>query len=80
MNTLELKKDFHYLIDSIDNDSLLKSFYNIMKSKASSKEGQLWGRLSKNEQEELLTVFEESEDVNNLINHDKMKNKHKKWL
>ncbi len=80
MNTIELKKNFHSLIDSIENESLLMSFYDIIKSKTKSKDGQLWGRLNKDEQEELLIAFEESENPDNLIDNEKMKKKHGKWL
>jgi len=80
MNTIELKKNFHNLIDSIDNESLLIHLYEIMKSKTDTKAGELWGRLSKNEQEELLAAFEESESPDNLVDFDTMKNKHEKWL
>lgn len=80
MNTIELKENFHSLIDSIDNESLLLSFYNLMKNSSSSEDGQLWNRLSISEQEELLLSFEESKNDENLLSHDEMKQKHKKWL
>lgn len=80
MNTIELKKNFHSLIDSIENENLLMSFYDIIKSKSKTKDGQLWGRLGKKEQEELLIAFEESEDPNNLIDGDVVRKKHGKWL
>ena len=80
MNTIELKKNFHSLIDSIENESLLMSFYDIIKSRTKIKDGQLWSRLDKNEQEELLITFEESENPDNLIDSEEMRKKHKKWL
>ncbi len=80
MNTVELKKDLHNLIDSIDNVNLLSNFYDLIKKRLSSKEGQLWNRLTKKEQEELLLALEESENPKNLISHEEMKNKHEKWL
>ena len=80
MNTLELKKDFHNLIDSIDNESLLSDFYTLIKRRISSKEGKLWKGLTKKEQEELNLAFEESEKLENLISHEEMRKKHKKWL
>jgi hypothetical protein len=80
MNTIELKKNFHILIDSIDNENLLISFYDLIKKRSSTKEGQLWCRLTKAEQEELLMAFEESDNPENLISHDEMVTKHKKWL
>lgn len=80
MNAIELKKNFHLLIDSIDNENLLVSFYDLIKKRASTKEGQLWGRLTTQEQEELISAIEESENPENLISHEEMVKKHKKWL
>jgi hypothetical protein len=80
MNTLELKKNFHLLIDSIDNENLLISFYDLIKRRSLTKEGQLWNRLTNKEQEELLSALEESEHPENLISHEEMVAKHKKWL
>lgn len=80
MNTIELKKKFHHLIDSIDNENLLINFYDLIKRRYSTKEGQLWNRLTKQEQEELLLAVEESENPENLISHEEMNEKHKKWL
>jgi ferritin-like protein len=80
MNALELKKDLHNLIDSTDNESLLSDFYALMKRRISGKEGKLWKRLSKEEQEELNLAFKESEKPENLISHEEMRKKHEKWL
>jgi len=80
MNMLELKKDFHNLIDSIDNESLLSSFYELIKKRISGKEGKLWKGLTRKEQEELNLAFEESKKSENLISHDDMRKKHEKWL
>ena len=80
MGTTDLKKEFHDLIDNIDNERILMSFYDIIKSKVSTSDGQLWGRLNKQEQDELMMAFEESENPNQLIDHDIMKKKHSKWL
>jgi len=80
MNTIELKKSFHILIDSIDNENLLINFYDILKKRSSAKDGQLWERLTNQDKEELLLVLEESKNPDNLISHDEMKKKHQKWL
>jgi hypothetical protein len=45
-----------------------------------SVDGQLWSRLSKEEQEELLLSDIESEDPKNLISHSTIQKKHNKWL
>lgn len=80
MNTIELKQNFHHLIDSIDNENLLINFYDIIKKRSSAIEGQLWNNLTNLEQEELLLSLEESKNPENLISHDEMIRKHKKWL
>ena len=80
MNTIALKKNFHLLIDSIENENLLISFYELMKKRSSSKEGQLWNKLTLKEQDELLLSLKESENSDNLISHDVMVKKHKKWF
>ncbi|MDA3910019.1 MAG: hypothetical protein PF448_01515 [Bacteroidales bacterium] len=80
MNTIELKRNFHNLIDSIENESLLMNFYELMKNKTSTKDGKLWGRLSVKEQETLLRTVEEIEKPNHVISHSEMKKKHEKWL
>ncbi len=80
MNTIELKKDFHNLIDSIDDESLLSNFYDLIERRISNKEGKLWKGLTKKEQEELNLAFEESEKPENLISHEEMRIKHEKWL
>jgi hypothetical protein len=80
MNTIALKKNFHLLIDSIENEKLLLCSYELMKKRFSSTEGQLWNSLTPKEKDELLLSFEESENSDNLVSHVEMVKKHKKWL
>ena len=80
MNTLELKNHFHHLIDSIDNEQILSNFYHIIKAKTNTKTGDLWAGLSTDEKEELLNAFRESDNPENLLGYDAMKEKHKRWL
>lgn len=80
MTTMELKQNFHHLIDSIDNEKLLINFYDLIKKRSSAKEEQLWNKLNDQEQNELLLSLEESKNPENLISHEEMKKKHKKWL
>jgi len=51
-----------------------------MLRKRSVREGSLWGKLSKEEINELLLAIEECEDPENLIPHEEMKQKYAKWL
>ena len=80
MTTVELKKNFHALIDRMDNERLLKDFYNLFLRRSQSEEGTLWSNLTTKEQEELLLSEEESNYETNLISHQEMKKKHQKWL
>lgn len=80
MTTAEIRNNFHNLIDNISNEVLLIRFYDLMLKSHHSKKGTLWSRLSKKEQKELLLSEEESRNPENLIDHDEMAKKHKKWL
>ena len=59
---------------------LLDHFYELIKKRSSAKEGQLWNELTDQEQKELLLSWEESKNPENLISHEEMKIRHKKWL
>ena len=80
MTTLELKKEFHDLIESISNEKLLLNFYDLLKNRLSNPDGKLWNTLSEEEQQELLMAFDESNDDKNLLGQNEIKAKHKKWL
>ncbi|PRY95962.1 hypothetical protein BY457_11710 [Marinilabilia salmonicolor] len=80
MNTIELKNNFHHLIDSIDNEQMLANFYHIIKAKTNAKTGHLWASLNPDQKEALLKAFTESDNPENLLGYDAMKEKHKKWL
>jgi len=80
MNTIELRNNFHHLIDNMNNDNLLSKFYSIMASMKDRTDGKLIGRLTEEEQEELLRADIESNDPANLISHIEIQKKHKKWL
>jgi translation initiation factor 2 beta subunit (eIF-2beta)/eIF-5 len=80
MNTLELRTNFHNLIDSINNDRILSKFYSIMVRTKENNDGILWARLSKEEQDELIQADIDSYDPMNLIPQNEIMEKHKKWL
>ncbi|MFZ4523306.1 MAG: hypothetical protein ACOYNC_16475 [Bacteroidales bacterium] len=80
MTTLELKNNFHQLIDSIENENLLQKFYELMLRKRSIRDGALWAKLTQDEVDELFLANEESNDPKNLISHDEMKKKYAQWL
>lgn len=80
MNTLELKSNFHKLIDTINNEKILSSFYEMMSSINDHNEGSLWARLSPEEKKELIELDEETKNENNLISQTTIMEKHRKWL
>jgi hypothetical protein len=80
MDTIELKSNFHELIDNIKNDTLLVRFYDIMLKANNIREGSLLSRLTKEEYHELMLAYQESDSAMNTISHKEMKKKHQKWL
>jgi Tfp pilus assembly ATPase PilU len=77
MTTIELKKNLHQMIDSVDSDLLLSKFYFVLKKIKNINDGDLWNNLTKEEQDELIISDMESEDENNLISHSEILKKHK---
>ena len=73
MEISKTKEQFHKLIDSINNESLLASFFNLFNSQIRRTQGQLWASLTKEEQTELLSSYDESFDDRNLTGHDLVK-------
>lgn len=80
METTEIKKDFHQLIDTIENEDLLKGIYSLLKRNSVNEGGQLWNNLTFQEQRVLLSALEEIDDPNQLKTFSEIRKKHKKWL
>jgi hypothetical protein len=77
---MKIKDDFHHLIDSIEDEQLLKSCYELIQKISHDGNGHLWNDLSEVEKRELLIAYEESFDTNNLLSHEQVKKQHEKWL
>jgi hypothetical protein len=77
MTITEIKNNFHNLIDDVDNEELLSYFYNAFYYSSQNK---ILSDLSESEKREILKAYQESEDESELIEHDKVKEKYKKWL
>lgn len=75
-----IKQKLHDLIEKIDNESILNQVYEFIYKKSSSKEGDLWSKLSTEQQNEVLKSLEESKNPDNLISSEEVKRNHKKWL
>jgi len=59
MTTIELKSNLHKLVDNINDDGVLSEFYEILERANQTREGLLWGKLSNDEQQELLAIEKE---------------------
>ena len=77
---MKTKEDFHKLIDKIEDEEVLKGYFNLIQRLNNNQTGELWNTLSPEEQEELLLSYEESLDPNNLVSHNDVKKQHAKWL
>ena len=80
MKPSDIRSNFHNLIDRIDNESLLMKFYDLMIKSTTSKEGQLYKQLTKEQKSLLMLAEEESNNPDNLISYNQQKKKHQKWL
>jgi len=69
MTTIQLKASLHEVIDRIQNEELLQTIYDFLKSRENSESGKLWSALTKDQKSILLASFDESEDSNNLISN-----------
>jgi hypothetical protein len=80
MKHSDIRTSFHQLIDEIENDRLLMKFYDLLVKSKVQKEGDLWNQLSDEQRNEVLIAESESNYKKNLIDHEKQKAKHQKWL
>jgi len=80
MTVVELKNNFHKLIDEIEDGSVLSKFYGILKETTTRENSALWNKLSVDEQNELLKIDDDINQGEGVIPHTKIVEKHAKWL
>ena len=80
MSLSETRKEFHHLIDSISDHEMLSKLFDVVARSISQTEGQLWNTLSDKEKQEVLNSYYESLSGDNLIPHEEMIARYKKWL
>tara|TARA_R110001599_G_scaffold3619_1_gene19934 strand:- start:5443 stop:5676 length:234 start_codon:yes stop_codon:yes gene_type:complete len=68
MGTIELKSNLHKIIDSIEDEQLLRAISRFLEKRKSAENGLLWKELTDEQKKEVLQAYEESEDKANLIN------------
>ena len=67
MSTTEIKTNLHKIVDRIEDERLLRVIYDFLEVREKSNEGQLWKTLTTEQQQEVLQVYEDSENDSNLI-------------
>lgn len=77
---MTIKERFHKLIDSIEDEKDLQSYYLLVDQLQKTTSGKLFDALSIAEKEELLLSYNVSYNRENLISHDIVKEEHSKWL
>ncbi len=75
MSLTEIKSNFHSLIDKVEDSETLMYFYKVFSESLNNK----W-EISDKERKQIMEAYEESEDENNLIDFETVKEKHLKWL
>ena len=78
MNVLELKSDLHHLIDKINDKSILNAVRTIL-SKQTEKSTDWWDTISDEERAEIEQGLAEA-DRGEVIPHEEVMEKYKKWL
>ena len=77
---MNIKEDFHHLIDTIDDEQLLNSYFQLIQQLTHNQNGQIWDNLTEHQKDDVLLSYEESFDDNNLIPHEQVKKQHERWL
>lgn len=67
MGTTELKNNLLEMMSNIQDEQLLQSLYDFLKSHKIGKTSNLWSKLSDIEKEQVLLAYEESDNEENLI-------------
>ena len=77
---MNVKEDFHHLIDTIEDEQVLVGYYQLVKQLSDNQNGQIWNTLTEEQQQEVLLSYDESFDEKNLISHEQVKKDLEKWL
>jgi len=67
MGAIELKSRLHKIIDKIQNEDLLASLYDFLKTRETISQGNLWASLTSEQKEEVLMAYSDSEEEENLM-------------
>ena len=77
---MKTKEAFHKLIDKIEDETVLRGYFELIQRLNNNQTRELWNTLTTEQKEELLLSYEESFESKNLISHEEVKKQHGKWL
>lgn len=82
MSNLEIKGGLYEMISKVNDKKLLMQLYELITDIVTQNlsDTDFWDELSENQKEELEKAIQESHDDKNLIEHEVVINKFKKWL
>lgn len=72
MGAAELRSNLHKIVDSIEDERLLRAIYSFLNTRAGAKEGRMWDSLSVEEKQEVLQAYDESEDRSSMVDDDEV--------
>ena len=72
MKVTKLKSNIHQIVDRIQSEQLLETIYDFLKTRETTKPGEIWNGLTDEQKNEVLLSFEESEVEENLIDIDEV--------
>ena len=79
METIELKSQLHRLIDQLNDPVILDQYYEEIKRIVNLSKSGLWDSLNEDQKQEVLLSFEESENDDNLVDHETVMRKYNQW-
>ena len=72
MKAAKLKSNIHQIVDRIQSEQLLETIYDFLKTRETTKPGEIWNNLTEEQKKEVLLSFEASEDEKNLVDIDEV--------
>ncbi len=80
MDKTALRSSLHHFIEQINSKHLLEDYYHEMKNIINMTAHDAWDSLTEAQKKEVLMSWEESEDDNNLVDHNTVMARYKAWL
>ena len=72
MSTTEIKTSLHKIVDRIEDERLLRVIHDFLEVREKSAEGQLWKKLTPEQQKEVLQAYDDSENDSNLVDDEEV--------